>query len=57
VADTSGGGSGEQETDPNTVTYAEGQAEAQGGGELQLSDDDITGILQQYGVTDDPGTV
>jgi hypothetical protein len=45
-----------QELDPNSVTYAEGQAETQGGAECPLSDDDITGILQQYGVTDDPGT-
>jgi len=55
VSDTSGADSGGTEVDPGTVTYAEGQAESQGGGEVQLSDDDITGLLQQYGVTDDSG--
>ncbi|HLY81749.1 MAG TPA: hypothetical protein VKQ71_02130 [Acidimicrobiales bacterium] len=44
-----------QDLDPDSVTYAEAQAETQGGAECQLADDDITGILQQYGVTDDPG--
>jgi hypothetical protein len=55
VSDTSSADSGGTEVDPDTVTYAEGQADGQGGGEVQLSDDDITGILQQYGVTDDSG--
>jgi hypothetical protein len=57
VAYTDGQDPTGQEVDPNTVTYAEAQAETQGGGEVQMSDDDITAILQQYGVTDDPGTV
>jgi len=56
VSDTSDADSGGTEVDPATVTYAEGQAASQGGGEVQLSDDDITGVLQQYGVTDDSGS-
>ena len=56
MSDTSDADSGGTEVDPATVTYAEGQAASQGGGEVQLSDDDITGVLQQYGVTDDSGS-